>query len=287
MRNDNSGCGLAEPELSGDSVTVAPPCPTPSRRHPHRSQRPNRALELGNSGARRRSSAAQPPAGPPPRSHRELSPGCSTIRRMPLSLTAICTAVALDAVLTLRTNGLITSAPYGLLLPPSAAMPTKTHTRPFTTHQGVTSQFQAAPTYDRRSLTASSSRAVQTKEAKANSGAPKRRKFQKQPTTTVTTAIPLPGDEHEQTLGSASTTEGSSKHEMAEREGFEPPVRQAHSGFQDRHIRPLCHLSRPHPPGATGIDPTIPAGPRSPRAHQSEPTCHRRRGRARRLGIEG
>ena len=34
--------------------------------------------------------------------------------------------------------------------------------------------------------------------------------------TTVTTAIPLPGDEHEQTLGSASTTEGSSKHEMAE-----------------------------------------------------------------------
>ena len=31
----------------------------------------------------------------------------------------------------------------------------------------------------------------------------------------------------------------------AEREGFEPPVRQAHSGFQDRHIRPLCHLSMP------------------------------------------
>ena len=45
----------------------------------------------------------------------------------------------------------------------------------------------------------------------------------------------------------------------AEREGFEPPVRQAHSGFQDRHIRPLCHLSRPRPRGATGIDPTIPA----------------------------
>ena len=32
---------------------------------------------------------------------------------------------------------------------------------------------------------------------------------------------------------------------MAERGGFEPPVRQAHSGFQDRHIRPLCHLSMP------------------------------------------
>ena len=32
----------------------------------------------------------------------------------------------------------------------------------------------------------------------------------------------------------------------AERGGFEPPVRQAHSGFQDRHIRPLCHLSMPH-----------------------------------------
>ena len=31
----------------------------------------------------------------------------------------------------------------------------------------------------------------------------------------------------------------------AERGGFEPPVRQAHSGFQDRHIRPLCHLSMP------------------------------------------
>ena len=35
-------------------------------------------------------------------------------------------------------------------------------------------------------------------------------------TTTVATAIPLPGDEHEQTLGSRSATEGSSKHDMAE-----------------------------------------------------------------------
>ena len=89
--------------------------------------------------------------------------------------------------------------------------------------------------------------------------------------------------EREQTLGSASATEGSSKPNMAEREGFEPPVRQAHSGFQDRHIRPLCHLSRPHPPGATGIDPTIPAGPRSPRAQRPEPTGRRRRGRT--LGV--
>ena len=74
---------------------------------------------------------------------------------------------------------------------------------------------------------------------------------------------------------------------MAEREGFEPPVRQAHSGFQDRHIRPLCHLSMPHPPGATGTDPTIPAGPRSLRAHRPEPTGRRRRGRTLCLGIEG
>ena len=73
---------------------------------------------------------------------------------------------------------------------------------------------------------------------------------------------------------------------MAEREGFEPPVRQAHSGFQDRHIRPLCHLSRPHPPGATGTDPTIPVGPRSPPAHQSEPTGRRRRGRTLCLEVE-
>ena len=64
-------------------------------------------------------------------------------------------------------------------------------------------------------------------------------------------------------------------------------MRQAHSGFQDRHIRPLCHLSRPHPPGATGTDLTIPAGPRSPRAQRPEPTYRRRRGRALCLGIEG
>ena len=93
--------------------------------------------------------------------------------------------------------------------------------------------------------------------------------------------------EHEQTPGTTPSTKGSSKSTMAEREGFEPPVRQAHSGFQDRHIRPLCHLSRPHPPGATGTDPTIPVGPRSLRAHRPEPTGRRRRGRALCLGIEG
>ena len=49
----------------------------------------------------------------------------------------------------------------------------------------------------------------------------------------------------------------------AEREGFEPPVRQAHSGFQDRHIRPLCHLSSA-PRG--GPDPIIAGAPRRPAA---------------------
>ena len=156
------------------------------------------------------------------------------------------------------------------------------------------SSLQAAATHDgRRSHTAPSSagggRAGQTKGS-GISKAPKQRKFQKQQhtsATTVTTTIPLPGDEHEQTLGSRIATEGSSKHEMAEREGFEPPVRQAHSGFQDRHIRPLCHLSRPHPPGATGTDPTIPAGPRSLRARRPEPTGRRRRGRTLGLAFEG
>ena len=129
------------------------------------------------------------------------------------------------------------------------------------------SSLQAAATHDgRRSLTAPSSagggRAGQTK-GRGTSKAPEQRKFQKrqQRRTPVTTAIPLPGDEHEQTLGSRIATEGSSKHDMAERGGFEPPVRQAHSGFQDRHIRPLCHLSWPRPRGAAGIDPTIPASP--------------------------
>ena len=52
----------------------------------------------------------------------------------------------------------------------------------------------------------------------------------------------------------------------AERGGFEPPVRQAHSGFQDRHIRPLCHLSMPAQPleplDAHAGDPTLPPPPR-------------------------
>ena len=30
---------------------------------------------------------------------------------------------------------------------------------------------------------------------------------------------------------------------LAEREGFEPPDRKPVNGFQDRRIRPLCHLS--------------------------------------------
>ena len=106
-------------------------------------------------------------------------------------------------------------------------------------------------------------------------------------TQMMSRAFWVTASDHEQTPGSVTATEGSSKHDMAEREGFEPPVRQAHSGFQDRHIRPLCHLSRPHPPGATGTDPTIPAGPRSLRAHRPEPTGRRRRGRTLGLAFEG
>ena len=95
------------------------------------------------------------------------------------------------------------------------------------------SSLQAAATHDNRhSHTAPSSagggRAGQTK-GRGTSKAPEQRKFQKRQqhtsVTTVTTAIPLPGDEHEQTLGSRIATEGSSKHDMAERGGFEPPVR--------------------------------------------------------------
>ena len=81
------------------------------------------------------------------------------------------------------------------------------------------SSLQAAATHD--------GRAVQTKGSET-SKAPKQRKFQKHhhtSATTVTTTILLPSDEHEQTLGSQSATEGSNKPKMAEREGFEPPVR--------------------------------------------------------------
>ena len=96
------------------------------------------------------------------------------------------------------------------------------------------SSLQAAATYDGKQPTptkhttpssAGGDKEHQTKGTKANSGAPRRRKSQKQQHTTVTTAIPLPGDEHEQTLGSRIATEGSSKRDMAERGGFEPPVR--------------------------------------------------------------
>ena len=45
------------------------------------------------------------------------------------------------------------------------------------------------------------------------------------------------------TLGSRIATEGSSKHEMAERVGFEPTVGGAYAGFQDRYLQPLGHLS--------------------------------------------
>ena len=100
------------------------------------------------------------------------------------------------------------------------------------------SSLQAAATHDTKHPTPTkhttpsstdSSKAHQTKGTKANNTAPKRHKTQKRQhhtsATTVTTTIPLPSDEHEQTLGSRIATEGSSKHEMAERGGFEPPVR--------------------------------------------------------------
>ena len=110
------------------------------------------------------------------------------------------------------------------------------------------SSLQAAATHDgRRSLTAPSSagggKTGRAKGTKANSGAPRRCKSQKQRRTSVTTVIPLPSDEHEQTLGSRITTEGSSKHDMAERVGFEPTVGGAYAGFQDRYLQPLGHLS--------------------------------------------
>ena len=159
------------------------------------------------------------------------------------------------------------------------------------------SSLQAAATYDNKQPTPTklaaptstdSSRAGQ-KKGTGTSKAPEHRKFQKrqQRRTSVATVIPLPGDEHEQTLGSVTAAEGSSKQDMAEREGFEPPVRQAHSGFQDRHIRPLCHLSRPRPRGATGTNPTIPVDPRSPRAQRPKPTGRRRRGRTLGRAFEG
>jgi len=95
------------------------------------------------------------------------------------------------------------------------------------------SSLQAAATHDSKQPTPTklaaptstdSSRAGQ-KKGSGTSKAPKQRKFQKrqQRRTPVATTIPLPSDEHEQTLGSASATEGSSKRDMAEREGFEPP----------------------------------------------------------------
>ena len=97
------------------------------------------------------------------------------------------------------------------------------------------SSLQAAATCDSKQPTptklaapssAGGGRAGQTKGS-GTSKAPEHRKFQKrqQRRTSVATVIPLPGDEHKQTLSSRIATEGSSKHNMAEREGFEPPVR--------------------------------------------------------------
>lgn len=89
------------------------------------------------------------------------------------------------------------------------------------------SSLQAAATRDSRRShgkhgPAGNGKARQTKGT-ASSRAPRRRKPQKPRRTPVAAAIPLPDDEHEQTLGSQSATEGSSKNKMAEDGGFEPP----------------------------------------------------------------
>ena len=61
----------------------------------------------------------------------------------------------------------------------------------------------------------------------------------------------------------------------AERGGFEPPVRQAYSGFQDRHIRPLCHLSTSAGP-ARGQAQTLPPRRASRRPSPASSSTRRR-----------
>ncbi|BAW91950.1 hypothetical protein CHIBA101_0072 [Actinomyces sp. Chiba101] len=116
------------------------------------------------------------------------------------------------------------------------------------------------------------------KQGTASSRAPRRRKPQKPRRTPVADTIPLPDDEHKQTPGSHTATEGSSKNKMAEEEGFEPPVREAHSGFQDRHIRPLCHSSmarRHRRAGPTLQHRALPDASRAPVTPRRTP-CSRR-----------
>ena len=92
-----------------------PPRPAPGRCRPRAGPPtaepsawpPRGTHQAGTSGtARQQSSAAQPPSGRPARPRRGQSPRCSTIRRTPFSLTAICIAMVPEAVLTLRRNGL-------------------------------------------------------------------------------------------------------------------------------------------------------------------------------------
>ena len=186
-------------------------------------------------------------------------------------------------------RGMLCQALFHPIYLDDTTVTTSTLKEPYSSLQAAATHATKQPTPTK--LTAPSSvsggRAGQTKGS-GTSKAPEQRKFQKrqQRRTSVATAIPLPSDEHEQTLGSVTATEGSSKREMAERGGFEPPVRQAHSGFQDRHIRPLCHLSRPRPRGAAGTDPTIPVGPQSPRTHQSPTSRSYLKSRVRGLRVK-
>ena len=103
---------LAQPQVGAGPVQDLPQQSQALGLHvvPTRPVRP--VTVLGTPGpaapgpARQQSSAAQPPSGRPARPRRGQSPRCSTIRRTPFSLTAICTAMVPEAVLTLRRNGL-------------------------------------------------------------------------------------------------------------------------------------------------------------------------------------
>ena len=128
-------------------------------------------------------------------------------------------------------RGMLCQALFHTIYLDDTTVTTSTLKEPYSSLQAAATHDTKHPTPTKHTTPSStdSSKAHQTKGTKANSGAPRRRKSQKQQhrtsATTVTTTIPLPGDEHEQTLGSRIATEGSSKRDMAERGGFEPPVR--------------------------------------------------------------
>ena len=125
-------------------------------------------------------------------------------------------------------RGMLCQALFHTIYLDDTTVTTSTLKEPYSSLQAAATHDTKQPTPTKLAAPSSAGRdkAHQTKGTKANNTAPKRHKTQKrQQHTSVTTVIPLPGDEHEQTLGSRIATEGSSKHEMAERGGFEPPVR--------------------------------------------------------------